>query len=204
MTTVRTREARKEDKRTRLREAAWELFTTKGYEATTTKEIAARAGVASGTLFLYARDKADLLFLVLHDRLAAAVDEGMRTLPTDAPLLEQLMHLFSGFFRVYGEAPEVARAFVKELPGADGPNAAQTNALTMALLTHLSALVQRAQGRGEIAADVPPMLLAHNAFGLYFVALVAWLGKSTTLEGALDPLLRSSLGLQLRGLGPKR
>lgn len=201
---VSTRDARKEDKRARLRDAAWELFSTKGFEATTTKEIAARAGVASGTLFLYARDKADLLFLVLHDRLAHAVDEGMRTLPTDAPLLEQLMHLFSGFFRVYAEAPGVARAFVKELPGADGPNAAQTNALTMALLTHLSALVQRAQARGEIAGDVPPMLLAHNAFGLYFVAIVAWLGNTTTLEGALDPLLRSSLALQLRGLGPPR
>ncbi|MBK9260016.1 MAG: TetR/AcrR family transcriptional regulator [Polyangiaceae bacterium] len=204
MTVVSKRTARKEEKRARLRDAAWELFSTKGFEATTTKEIAARAGVASGTLFLYARDKADLLFLVLHDRLSHAVDEGMRTLPTDASLLEQCMHLFAGFFRVYAEAPGVARAFVKELPGADGPNAVQTNALTMALLTHLSALVQRAQARGEIAADVPPMLLAHNVFGLYFVALTAWLSNTTTLEGALDPLLRSSLALQLRGLGPRR
>lgn len=204
VTVVSKRTARKEEKRARLRDAAWELFSTKGFEATTTKEIAARAGVASGTLFLYARDKADLLFLVLHDRLSHAVDEGMRTLPTDASLLEQCMHLFAGFFRVYAEAPGVARAFVKELPGADGPNAVQTNALTMALLTHLSALVQRAQARGEIAADVPPMLLAHNVFGLYFVALTAWLSNTTTLEGALDPLLRSSLALQLRGLGPRR
>jgi hypothetical protein len=58
--------------------------------------------------------------------------------------------------------------------------------------------------REEMATDVPPMLLAHNVFGLYFVALTAWLNNATTLEGALDPLLRSSLALQLRGLGPKR
>jgi TetR/AcrR family transcriptional regulator, cholesterol catabolism regulator len=196
------RDARKEDKRTRLRDAAWHLFKTKGYEATTTKEIAARAGVASGTLFLYARDKADLLFLVLHERLRDAVDEGLRTLP-DAPLLDQLMHLFTGFFRVYAEAPNVARAFVKELPGADGPNAQQTNALTMSLLSHMGGLVQRAQANGEIANDVPPILLAQNAFALYFFALIAWLGNVTTLEG-LDGILRASLALQLRGLGPKR
>lgn len=196
-----TREERKEDKRARLRDAAWELFSTKGYDATTTKEIAARAGVASGTLFLYARDKADLLFLVLHERLSAAVDEGMRTVPIDAPLLEQLLHLFSGFFRVYAQSPDVARAFIKELPGADGPNAQLTNQLTFALITHVAGLVTRAQAKGEIAADVPPVLLAQNAFALYYFALLAWLGKMTTLEGALDPMLRHSLSLQLRGLG---
>ena len=199
-----SREARKEDKRARLRDAAWALFTSVGYDATTTKAIAERAGVASGTLFLYARDKADLLFLVFHERLAAAVDEGLRSLPAGAPLLEQLMHLYAGFFRVYAVAPEVARAFIRELPGADGPNAQVVNQLTMSLLSHIGGLIQRAQANGEIAVDVPPMLLAQNTFGLYFMAVLTWLSKLTTLEGALDPLLRSSLALQLRGLGPRR
>lgn len=199
-----SREARKEDKRARLRDAAWELFITAGYDATTTKAIAGRAGVASGTLFLYARDKADLLFLVFHERLSAAVDEGLRTLPVGAPLLEQLMHLYAGFFRVYAVAPEVARAFIKELPGADGPNAQVVNQLTMSLITHIGGLIQRAQANGEIAVDVPPMLLARNTFALYFMAVLGWLSRMTTLEGALDPLLRSSLALQLRGLAPRR
>ncbi len=199
-----TREERKEDKRARLRDAAWALFTTTGYEATTTKAIAERAGVASGTLFLYARDKADLLFLVFHERLSAAVDEGLRTLPAGAPLLEQLLHLYAGFFRVYAVAPDVARAFIKELPGADGPNAQVVNQLTMSLITHIGGLIQRAQAKGEIAADVPPMLLAQNTFALYFMAILAWLSNMITLEGALDPLLRSSLALQLRGLAPRR
>lgn len=199
-----SREARKEDKRARLRDAAWALFTSTGYDATTTKAIAEQAGVASGTLFLYARDKADLLFLVFHERLAAAVDEGLRSLPAGAPLLEQLMHLYAGFFRVYAVAPEVARAFIRELPGADGPNAQVVNQLTKSLLSHIGGLIQRAQANGEIAVDVPPMLLAQNTFGLYFMAVLTWLSKLTTLEGALDPLLRSSLALQLRGLGPRR
>lgn len=197
-----TRERRKEEKRARLRDAAWELFCRQGYEATTTKQIAARAGVASGTLFLYARDKADLLFLVFHDRLAAAVDEGMRTLPA-APLLDQLVHLFSGFFRAYEEAPHVARWFVKELPGADGPNAQTSNQLTFALLHHLAGLVQQAQARGEIASDVAPVLLAQNLFALYFFTLLGWLGGMVTLETAV-PHLRASLALQLRGLSAKK
>lgn len=197
-----TRDRRKEEKRTRLRDAAWELFCSQGYEATTTKQIAARAGVASGTLFLYARDKADLLFLVFHDRLAAAVDEGMRTLP-QAPLLDQLVHLFGGFIRVYEQAPHVARWFVKELPGADGPNAQIANRLTFALLHHVAGLIQQAQARGEIAPDVAPELLAQNLFALYFFTLLAWLGGMITLQMTL-PHMRSSFALQLRGLAAKK
>jgi AcrR family transcriptional regulator len=196
------RAQKKEEKRARLRDAAFHLFSTRGYDATTTKQIAEAAGVASGTLFLYARDKADLLFLVFHERLGRALDDGLRTLPSDAPLLEAFVHLFGGFFRVYAEAPEVARAFVKELPGADGPNAAKVDQLTFALLHHLAGLVQRAQGRDELASDVPPALLARNAFAAYFMALLGWLRGYSTLEEALEPNLRDALALMLRGLAP--
>src|SRR5262245_46478133 len=95
------RARQKEQKRRRLRDAAWALFRAQGYDATTTKQIAERAGMATGTLFLYARDKPDLLFLVLHERLSNAVDEGLDTLPRDASLIDQLVHLFSGCFRAY-------------------------------------------------------------------------------------------------------
>src|SRR5690348_18030601 len=80
------REQHKRDKRERLRAAAWHLFSTVGYDATTTRAIAEKAGVASGTLFLYARDKQDLLFLVFEERLRAAADEAFRTLPGGATL----------------------------------------------------------------------------------------------------------------------
>jgi AcrR family transcriptional regulator len=196
------RARKKEEKRARLRDAAWALFTARGYDRTTTKQVAEAAGVASGTLFLYARDKADLLFLVFHERLGRALDEGLRTLPDGAPLLDAFLHLFGGFFRVYAEAPAVARAFVRELPGAEGPNAARVHQLTFALWHHLAGLVTRAQARGEIAPDVPPLLLAQNAFALYFMALLGWLAGLTDLAGALEPNLRASLALHLRGLGP--
>src|SRR6185503_10345371 len=67
------REQNKLEKRERVRRAAWDLFTTKGFDATTTKDVAERADIATGTLFLYASDKKDLLFLVMHDRLERAV-----------------------------------------------------------------------------------------------------------------------------------
>lgn len=51
-----------EDARRRLRQAALELFLEHGYDATTTAEIAARAGVTERTFFRHFPDKREVLF----------------------------------------------------------------------------------------------------------------------------------------------
>jgi TetR/AcrR family fatty acid metabolism transcriptional regulator len=64
------KEANKGDdpaKRDALIEAARVLFTTKGYESTTMAEVARHAGVAVGTVYLYFKNKSDLLYAVKGD-----------------------------------------------------------------------------------------------------------------------------------------
>jgi AcrR family transcriptional regulator len=194
------RERQKLDKRERIQRAAWELFTTVGYEETTTKQVAARADVAAGTLFLYARDKPDLLCLVMHDRIAATVDARFETLPRSGTLLEQLMHVFRGLFAMYGEHPALASAFLRFYPGSEGPNGQRVSALTFAFLHRIAQLVQDRKARGEIGAHVEPLQAASNVFWLYYGALMAWISGFVSLETALDPGLRGALALQIRGL----
>lgn len=195
------RRARSVATRERIRVAAWDLFTAVGYDATTTHAIAKRAGVAAGTVFVHASDKADLLFLVMHDRLAVVVEDTMATVP-DGPLLDRLLHVFGGLYRMYGEQPEVSAAFVRNLPGATGPNAQRMMMLTLSFLQRIGLLVAEAQARGEVSKDVDPMACAQNLFGLYFLQLMTWLGGHATLEIALVPLLRDSIALQIRGFRP--
>ena len=80
MKAIGPRAQQKLDTRERVRAAAWELFTGAGYEETTTRAVAERAGVASGTVFLHARDKADLLCLVMHARLSEVSGTQLATL----------------------------------------------------------------------------------------------------------------------------
>lgn len=191
------------DTRDRIRVAAWELFTTVGYEATTTQAIAKRAGVAAGTVFIHASDKADLLSLVMHNRLASTVDERFASIPPpDAPLLDRLMHVFSGLFLMYAEHPDVAFAFVRHYPGGKGPNAQRVSMLTFGFMHRVGMLVADAQARGEAARDLDPMSCAQNLFALYFMALMTWLSGHATLETALVPQLRGALALQIRGFRP--
>lgn len=196
-----SRAAQRAGTREQIRVAAWELFSTVGFDETTTQSIAERAGVAAGTVFLHASDKADLLFLVMHDRLEAAVTEGFDSLPNSPPLLDRLMHVFSRILRMYGEHPNMGAALVRLLPGAHGPNADRVNAMTFSFLGRLGGLVSDAQARGELARDLEPLACAHNIFGLYFVALLGWLSGLVPLD-QVDPALRASLGLQIRGFRP--
>lgn len=64
------RERRKEARPGELIEAALELFVEKGFAATRSEEVALRAGVSKGTLYLYFPTKEDLLKAVIVENLS--------------------------------------------------------------------------------------------------------------------------------------
>ena len=72
---ISVRERNRREKLQRITEAARALFVEKGFDETTTREIARHADVALGTLFLYATDKRDLLFLICTSELEALTDK---------------------------------------------------------------------------------------------------------------------------------
>jgi AcrR family transcriptional regulator len=193
------REQNKLEKRERIRTAAEKLFQKQGYDATTVRQVADAAGVASGTVFLYARDKEDLLFLVMHERLKETSDRALATVPKKARLVDAWAHVFGRLFEMYDGSEALSRPFVRLLPGARGMNADLVNALTQTFIQRLALLVQEAQGRGEVRADVEPFQAAVVAFGLYFTALMTWLsGYSSAAQ--LPELFRSSADLLFKGL----
>ena len=66
------RERRKEARPGELLDAAMDLFVEKGFAATRAEEVAARAGVSKGTLFLYFQSKEDLFQAVVRENMAGA------------------------------------------------------------------------------------------------------------------------------------
>ncbi|AOS78197.1 MULTISPECIES: TetR/AcrR family transcriptional regulator [Hydrogenophaga] len=69
------RARRKEARPGELIEAALALFVEKGFAATRVEEVAARAGVSKGTLFLYFPSKEDLFKAVVRDTVAGRFPE---------------------------------------------------------------------------------------------------------------------------------
>jgi TetR/AcrR family transcriptional regulator, regulator of cefoperazone and chloramphenicol sensitivity len=83
-TKVRNRAAREQA----LISAASKLFASRGYEATTTREIALQAGCAEGLIHRYFRGKAGLLFALIKFKVSHALTKMNSELPP-APELEQ-------------------------------------------------------------------------------------------------------------------
>ena len=69
------RERRKDARPGELIEAALELFVEKGFAATRAEEVAKRAGVSKGTLFLYFSSKEELFKAVVRENLSGQFTE---------------------------------------------------------------------------------------------------------------------------------
>jgi TetR/AcrR family transcriptional regulator len=73
------RERRKEARPGELLDAALDLFVEKGFAVTRAEEVAARAGVSKGTLFLYFQSKEDLFKAVVRKNISGHFKEWNET-----------------------------------------------------------------------------------------------------------------------------
>lgn len=193
----------KQEKLKRIQEAAQKLFKQKGFEATTTREIAELAQVGTGTLFLYVKDKQELLQLVFYDAIVETMAQAFDNLPPNLTLLDELVHIFAYFFRLYNQDIVTSRFYIKELIFQQ--EAMQQNKAA-AQIEHFLKLVgvrlEQAKVRGEIDSSVNIEQATRNFFALYYFTLTGWLSGMFELEIAINQVLRNAFALQIIGLIP--
>jgi AcrR family transcriptional regulator len=185
--------------RARIISAARSLFREHGFGATTTDQIASRASVAKGTVFLHAGSKERLLLLVFEADLGYAVERALASVDVNAPLPRALAGVFGFFFQLYEEDVPLARQFVKEQAALQVGDAALMG-ITTRLLVGLEIVIQMRQRRGEVATDVDAAQAARTTFGLYYAVLLGWLGGWLPDAPSRDAELGASLDLLWRGL----
>lgn len=93
-----------------IMEAAAAVFGEKGYDRATVKEIAARAGIAPGTIYLYFKNKRDLLLAIADSLIAEPVDQAL----TQAANLE-VREYIAGILRNRVQFARENRAFLQAL-----------------------------------------------------------------------------------------
>src|SRR5690242_9860138 len=76
-----------------LIEAAMRLFSARGFEATTTREIAAEAGCAEGLIHRYFGGKAGLLLAVIKNRVAQEITDLSEKLSVAADISSEIQQL---------------------------------------------------------------------------------------------------------------
>ena len=195
-------ERNKRDKRERIIDAARELFRIKGFDRTTTSEIAELADVGKGTLFFHARSKDELLVMVFQQDMGRTIEKAFATVP-EAPLAEQAMHVFDAMIKQNQREFELARLFVKELAFVKGDHHG-IDAVTERFFTRMADLIDRAKDRGELKRAVDSRLLAYNLFALHYSFLVVWMGSGLREPNPAKPSMRAMIELQLAPLTNRR
>jgi len=130
-------ERRKESRPSELLAAALELFVERGYAATRLDDIAARAGVSKGTLYLYFPNKEELFKALVRENIVALLDRFRAEVEaSDAPSAQLLDLFLRSWWRDFGATrlagltklimaeagnfPEVARFFHDEVIRPNG------------------------------------------------------------------------------------
>jgi len=200
---LRLRDQKKADKLQRIRSAAAGLFTELGYESATMRTIASRARVAVGTLFLYAKDKRDLVFLIFNEELDSILERAFRSANPETPFLEQLVSVFSTFYAEFSKNAPLSRILLKELTFlSEGIHSEHFQERRRTMMKKIEALVASAQENGIIRSHENPAFIARHIFFVFSGAIRWWFSGETLQLSAGIADLRRHFKLNLAGLDP--
>lgn len=195
---------RSEDRPREICAAALEVFAEKGFAAARLDEIASRAGVSKGTLYLYFKDKEDLFRAVVRDSIAPNVEAITATISTlEAPFPDVVRMFLAGFAEREARLPigAVAKMVIGE--SRNFPELARVwhDEVASRAIGALAAFIEGAQQRGEARAGNPRLY----AFSLMGPMVLGALWRATLVPAGGQPLDLVELAKQhaetvLRGL----
>src|SRR5688572_11175374 len=132
-TPVGRRERNKQEKLERITAAARELFTEHGVDDVTTQQIAEKADIGTGTLFLYAKTKGELLLLVQNSSYADALEEGEAAAESIPDALDAVMAIVRPVVECNRAQIDNGRTYLREIVfgDLDEPHHREALALTI-------------------------------------------------------------------------
>ena len=200
------RQRRKEARPQELLDAALDLFVEKGFAATRAEEVAQRAGVSKGTLYLYYPSKEDLLKAVIEQRLTAEIAAGAELAAQFAgPTSELLRNTLAEWWLRVGDSPVsgVFKLIVTEV--RNFPEIAQF--YVQHVVEPGEALIGRVLQRGIDRGEFRPLDVPSAVHSLVLPMVMLCLHKHSLgacgpADHRLDPptFIRNHIDLVLHGL----
>ncbi|WP_420180401.1 TetR/AcrR family transcriptional regulator [Paenarthrobacter sp. TA1.8] len=169
--TLGRRERNKQEKLDRITAAARELFTQFGVDEVTTQQVAEKADVGAGTLFLYARTKAELLLLVHNVKYAQALDTGIEAASTEVALLDAVMAIIRPIIECNRVQIENGRTYLREIVFGDPSEPHHAEALSLTIRTE--AAIAGIFSRDERLLARDPEKLARIVTSIMFISMTS-------------------------------
>jgi AcrR family transcriptional regulator len=186
---------RAEDTRRKIYEAAMELFREKGFESTTMRDIAAKAGVALGGAYYYFSSKDAIVLAFYREMQESSNEPVLAALAGHKKLKERIRCILDQRLQLLEPNRKFCAALFRHAPdGADpqSPFSDETRAIRDGAIEHMRIAVEGSDAK--VPSDLKPRL--PYLLWLYQMALIMfWLYDRSPNQERTQGLVDKSLGL---------
>ncbi|HLA78668.1 MAG TPA: TetR/AcrR family transcriptional regulator [Vicinamibacteria bacterium] len=188
---------RSDGKRERILEAAVKVFAKKGYFAAKVAEIARKAGVADGTIYLYFRNKEDILVSLFDQVMADYLERVRREVEAAVGAPDRLLAMAEQHLRGLGSNRELAVVFQVELRQSTKFMERFTASWLQDYFALLNDIIEDGQEDGTFRPDLPRKIVAKAFFGALDEMVTSWILSRKDYD--LGQLAAPVVDLFLRG-----
>ena len=200
---------RSQDKRRRILQAAVKVFARKGYFAARVADVARRADVADGTIYLYFRGKEDILVSLFEEVMSEHVARARREMEAAEGAPARLRVLAEHHLRVLGGDRDLAVVFQVELRQSTKFMERFTASWLGRYFDLVGSVIDQGQREGTLRADLPKKLVTKAFFGTLDELVTSWvIGRkdydlAALAAPAVDLLLRGAAAAGASASGPR-
>lgn len=155
-------------------DAAVIVIAENGYHQAQVSKIAKEAGVADGTIYLYFKNKEDILISVFQEKMAIFVENVKEILTKDLTTSEKLRKVVENHFRVLQDDPHLAIVTQLELRQSNKDLRFQINNILKEYMILLDNLLEVGVKEDELAADLDLRLARQMLFGTMDETITSW------------------------------
>jgi len=155
----------KNDKRERILKAGVAVFAQRGFYSAKVSEIASTAGVADGTIYLYFKNKDEILISIFEEEMAhfiTAVETETREEQTGVAKIRRLVSAHLGFVR---KNPKLAQVFQLELRQSNKFIKEYDGSKLREYLDLIEQFIRQGQQEGTLRANLHPGIVKRSLFG---------------------------------------
>ncbi|KQV99857.1 TetR/AcrR family transcriptional regulator [Streptomyces sp. Root369] len=185
---VGRRERNKQDKLDRIVAAASELFAEHGVDEVTTQQIADKADIGTGTLFLYAKTKGELLLLVQNAKYAVALEQGRADAETVPGVLDAVLAIVRPIVECNRIQIDNGRTYLREMVFGDPEEPRHSAAL--AIVAQTEEAIAAVLRRDERVTAGDAATLAHIVSAVMFLSLATSMNITLSVEELVQDIGR--------------
>lgn len=187
------------DKHQAILDAAVRVFARKGFFQSRVSEIAREAGVADGTIYLYFKNKDDLLISIFSVKMKEIISRFRDAIALERDAASRLRCLVRMHLAGFQSYPELAAVFQVELRQSSRFMREHDKEELRHYFDMIAEILEQGQREGMFRQDVPVGLAKRFVFGTLDEIVSTWVlaGMQYDLGTLVDPVVN----LLLNGVG---